>query len=315
MPFVQLVLDWDSTLTTKDTLSVFASLCYEARSSKHSDPKPWSCIVDSYIQDYKEHKEKYVPRSDQRKTIEEESAWLASLVHIERRSYMRFKAENTFFNLNHGELQFGVSKALKDGCLIMRPAWNNLLSLCEQAKINNDQFSIAILSVNWSAIFIRQCLQEAAILSSFADQNVLLQAVDSLPIYANELIQFRVGRGTVASPVEGIHTSTGKAHTLGKIRRNSAIMIYAGDSATDFDCLLAADIGICIRDVGIPSSSQIELISIFDRVGVHVKHLSDIPASLSPLSKRNEHTLSTIWWTDDLAEIATLILQIAQGSE
>ena len=315
MPSIHLILDWDSTLTTKDTLSVLASIGYEAESSKHLDPKPWSCIVDSYMQDYSNHKKDYLPMSDQRKTIEAESAWLASLADVECRSFMRFKGEKLLVKTSLDEIQSGVTKAIKNDRLVMRPAWDDLLALHNQLEISVEDLSFAILSVNWSTIFIRICLQEAVKRSHSPYRNAVGRTVNTIPIYANEIIQPESDPARSICSSESIHTSAGKVQTLEEIKRESSIVVYIGDSATDFDCLLAADIGICIRDSKDLSNSQAELASIFNRVGVAVKPLWNLTASHSPFSERSKHASSKIWYTSDLKDVVALISQIFEHPE
>jgi hypothetical protein len=75
----------------------------------------------------------------------------------------------------------------------------------------------------------------------------------------------------------GLHKAQQKAMDRAHIDRKDLITVYVGDSTGDFHCLLAADVGICVRDEHSPvRSGQIELTDTFKRVGVEVRPLSDL---------------------------------------
>jgi len=50
--------------------------------------------------------------------------------------------------------------------------------------------------------------------------------------------------------------------------------VYVGDSWTDIECLLAADLGICIRDSPM-GSSQAKLAEALTRLGISCLRLKD----------------------------------------
>lgn len=101
-------------------------------------------------------------------------------------------------------------------------------------------------------------------------------------IYANELEDIDGDLGsTGVICVTGDHkiiSSRDKLHYLQESRKVNPYMmkpipiVYIGDSWTDFECLLAADLGICIRSDPI-TSSQKKLKNSLKRVGIRCPHI------------------------------------------
>jgi hypothetical protein len=124
-----------------------------------------------------------------------------------------------------------------------------------------------------------------------------LLKMQNLPIFANEICS------AVATEPEhtrtGMHTGDNKLHVFQNIcRQNPAErVIYLGDSVSDLHCLLAADVGICVRDKPM-SSGQRDLAETLKRVGITVKPLSDIKSGSEPLPMAK-----SLWWTFTLADV------------
>jgi hypothetical protein len=101
--------------------------------------------------------------------------------------------------------------------------------------------------------------------------------MEELPIFANQFIPEDLGFESSRT----IHTSADKYEILQQQRRSqpliesladpnlSTLFVYVGDSSTDFDCLLEANIGIMIQDDPL-SNSQRELQETLQRVGVEI---------------------------------------------
>jgi hypothetical protein len=139
--------------------------------------------------------------------------------------------------------------------------------------------------VNWSRHFISSCLKAAGV------------AVDSSIILANELDGFAEGKpstGQISSDGEmKIIASVDKLKHLEKMRKASAApIVYVGDSWTDIECLLAADLGICIRDEPM-GSSQRKLTEALERLRI----------GCPPLSSSDEADGSQVVWARDFVEI------------
>jgi len=299
MSTVQVIMDWDTTLTMSDTMHTLASIGYSANVSNHKDISPWSHFVNSYSYEYELHEAEYVPNKKNRTTIDAESAWLKSLAQVEQRSFVRFCEEGPFNNVSRTEMNHGTAKACRDGHVKMRPGWDQLISL--GATEIGCKLILTISSVNWSKTFIQEYLREAVYVSKFVDTRALSAVIERMAIHANEILQPNIKYG--------IHTSADKAEILKAERSDDnkpERVIYLGDSITDFDSLLAADLGVCIRSCGKATHGEIELSSTLKRVGVVVKPLKAARA----LQRETKAGKPCVWWTDDLCEVVEFIRQL-----
>ena len=86
-----------------------------------------------------------------------------------------------------------------------------------------------------------------------------------------------------------------------------SITIYIGDSATDFDCLLAADIGICIHDEPM-GSSQRALAETLARFKLNVVHVAE-------MQRLEDLTTPRLLWASNLGEVDAFLshLQTARN--
>jgi thiamine phosphate phosphatase / amino-HMP aminohydrolase len=76
----------------------------------------------------------------------------------------------------------------------------------------------------------------------------------------------------------------------------SGPILYVGDSSTDFDCLIVAELGICVRDEPI-AMHQMELKETLERVGIEVVRLG------AEARARGNETKKIICWVKDLRGI------------
>ncbi|KAL1595939.1 hypothetical protein SLS60_009629 [Paraconiothyrium brasiliense] len=299
---IRVVLDWDGTLTKRDTLHLVSAIGYEH--NRGGNLTPWDDIVQAYLSDYSQHKASYTPSEKERKTVAEESEWLASLKNVERSSIERVKAAGIFKGVTKNDIVSASRSAVHDGKLQLRPGWRKLLSLSESLQQQTlVATSLSIISVNWSATFVRSCLQTALSRSSASDAKVM----GSIPIFANELPLEEVQR----TPY--ICTSADKLARFEEVRReDDCTTVYVGDSATDFGCLVAADMGICVRDDPM-GSGQKELKGILERLGFEVSRLTPVASINSKGGNgvdggdRERRDKQKIWWVADLDEVAKFV--------
>jgi phosphoglycolate phosphatase-like HAD superfamily hydrolase len=302
---IRLVLDWDGTLTKKDTLHLVSAIGYEH--NRAANLTSWDDIVQAYISDYTQHKARYTPSANQRKTVAEQSQWLASLKEVERRSIERVKAAGIFKGVIKQDVVSASRSAVQDGRLQLRPGWKKLMMKCDSPGKQGSTASpfVSLLSVNWSATFIRASLETAFSGCSAPDDTIM----DSIPVYANELPLEEVQQ----TPY--ICTSADKLAKFKEVRgTDESIVVYVGDSATDFDCLVAADVGICIRDDPM-GSSQRELEETLDQVGFETLRLNAETFKISGSSvadgdQRERQGKRIIWWVAGLDEIASFVEEI-----
>jgi hypothetical protein len=315
---IHVVLDWDGTLTTRDTLHLVSSIGFR----RNAPAVSWSDIVQAYLADYAAHEQAYRPPKENRREIADESAWLASLCAVENRSVVRVEKAGIFRGVKEEDVVKAGTDAITNGKIEMRSGWMGLLFHgldVQSAEARSSRVELSLLSVNWSGLFIRSCLLRLVA----ADGSVGLQLdpritmINNLRIQANEIHE--------GAPRHGpeIRTSNDKLSSLRELRSTlvglksqvsqegiqSPLLIYVGDSATDFDALLFADIGICVRDEP-TGSSQKELAETFERVGISIKPLEELRWH-SAATKQDQ---TTVWWTRDLNQVTGLISQITENS-
>ncbi|KAF3041423.1 hypothetical protein E8E11_004827 [Didymella keratinophila] len=257
------ILDWDGTMTRRDTLNALVSI---AASAKPDSPvlEDWKRVSEAYMTDYTEALEKLAPGGRLPMTVEEERRLLRSLRSVEQASLHRVSASGIFAGLTQKLLEEGASNAINSNKVEIRNGFAEFLE-SKQASHHN---TLDILSVNWSRHFISSCLKAAG------------APIDKSSIYANELDGIdsnHVSQGTI-SP-EGdlemtIISSGDKLEYFTHMKeQDKKPTIYVGDSWTDIECLLEADLGICIRDEPI-GSSQKKVAERLEDLGIHCPHLS-----------------------------------------
>jgi hypothetical protein len=308
MTYVQLFLDWDGTLTKHDTILTLSRIGYRVNERKGVETRPWIEIVQAYLNDLKTYTSSYVPPKESRTKIELESQYLASLKDIERSSTNRVAKAEVFAHVSAEDLHVGAKEALQSGGVGMRRGWEKLFPLAPDPKSSTrSSIDVAIVTVNWSATFIWSCLSHAAQASGIDET-----FIRDLKIYGNEVNSKLAESSMRATGVLGsssmVHTSSDKATALRKAIANGEkkaaklgqtyISVYVGDTATDFDALLQASVGVCVRDEPLRGGQE-ELADTFERVGIEVLPLTDI--DLSTLGPK------TVYWTNDLSEVAALL--------
>ncbi|KAF2084244.1 hypothetical protein K490DRAFT_18138, partial [Saccharata proteae CBS 121410] len=289
---VHLVLDWDGTLTNKDTTEVLVKISSLLQDTQlqtgntiqgyqPSEPplsledrhNRWDRVVNAYIDDFSAHADAYRPSKHERSTIDEESAWLASLHEVEDRSVARVQDAGILAGHSHKAVEQLTKEVMNAGAFELRNGWRGLFEACMLDRSSE----VEILSVNWSTYFIETALALAArnSLRRAGHQGLELRKhIEKTKIQANH-VTFGKGRlkGGSGSRTR-IRTSNDKLMRmpLALKKGGTRLVVYVGDSTTDFDALLAADIGICVRDKPL-SNTQKELADTFERVGVDVRHI------------------------------------------
>ncbi|KAI5237163.1 hypothetical protein E4T43_08157 [Aureobasidium subglaciale] len=309
---IHLILDWDGTLTCKDSLSLVGSIAYYANSSKSLPP--WSDFVTGYMNDYTEHATQYYPQSTARTTIDQERQWLASLVPVEDKSVRRVESSGIFKGVKAGHVDHIATSSVRNADLRLRNHWDSLF----RTVLSNPSNQISILSVNWSARFIRQSLLSASSQITLGHRDTLSAYIENIQINSNEISNLDLPEGSDGKLSKdsstGIRTSADKLANMPTSCRqflntssperkpedgDEEVVVYIGDSATDLEALLAADVGICIRDDPI-GSSQRELADTLTRIGVEIK---DIGEGVHKRT-RGEHV---VYWTQDYGDVVKVL--------
>lgn len=310
------ILDWDGTLSQQDTLRFLKDVCVTAQ-QRHRGPtetesavrdgvrEQWDGIVKAYGEDYAAHESTYVPKKEDRSSVEDEAAWLASLVEVERRSVERAEETRIFRGVSKDDVDSVARQAIESGALLLREGWKTLFESTE--------CKITIISVNWSECFIRACLDQAVRSEELGvGGSHILDLVRRMGIHANEIEPLGTGEESTGAlnkkGQNGIRTSRDKLDVLRAIMRNRSEdtalaepVIYVGDSNTDLECLLEADYGVCVRNDPM-TSSQESLYETFRRVGIAVNDLSWLTGRTT--------VGQTVWYAKSFEEIATAIRRI-----
>ena len=312
---IHLILDWDGTLTSSSTLPLIAQIGYDlnASSTQPRSLPSWDSISDAYMADSRAHNAAYTPCAVDRDTVESELAWLESLKDIERESMERVEAAGIFIGVGKEDVRRAAKRAMEEGKVTLRDGWDRLVQAAFQ-----EGGQVAVVSVGWSGEFIRECLQAAmknlnAIQKEQARENIDLDGID---VRANEVLGGKAGRmnryfeegGRKAKG--GIWTARNKRKVVDDVvsaeRDNvSRRLVCVGDSVTDLECLLSADVGVCIRDPDGMISEQKQLDESLQRLRIGCRWIGDMMLNdlAANLSEKQTTSKPSLWWARDLAEI------------
>jgi hypothetical protein len=313
---INLILDWDGTITVKDTMFAYGKIADTRDARLHRElkgSKLFGGFGRAWMDDYASHEEAYIPRSHERKQVAQESAWLKSLSVVETLSAQRVENTEFFTGVTHNDISVAAQDLLDSGDVSLRTGWDEVFWRAQGGAPNSLQpttiSNVSILSVNWSEAFIRASLKAAA--HSVPRSNRLNECFDHLEIAANEIrgiFQPGGSPGQLTDPDHAvIRTSFDKLQNF-KAQRGF-YNVYVGDSATDFDSLLAADLGICIRDDPTGSSAR-TLAETLSRVGYSVRHVDDVDHWQELNTSR-----SNVLWARDFNEILGLLERLQGHSE
>ncbi|KAF2094118.1 hypothetical protein NA57DRAFT_47016 [Rhizodiscina lignyota] len=292
---IHLILDFDGTLTYSDTLAVLGNI-----QPTLTRPKPsltWNEIAVAYIQDYSTHEASYTPRKEDRRTLFQEREWLASLAPIESCSAQRVEEAGTFTGVTSSDIESTARKAVDDGSIKLRNGWQSLLT-------TGHDMDVSIMSVNWSRTFIKAVLLAAG--ARVVDQSRfrLGESLHKLQIHANEIGGLEREGGSDGSLEGEIRTSGDKVRVMKEIglgAEEKPTVVYVGDSNTDLECLVEADVGICMRDVDM-GSGQKSLAETLERLDIDVVPLDEITNQQEEGEGRKQ-----LYWASDFEGIGRLL--------
>jgi hypothetical protein len=319
---INLVLDWDGTITTKDTMFAYGKVAdiRDGRLGRNpTGTATFNGFGKAWMDDYTKHEQNYTPKAENRRHPSQESAWLKSLSAVETYSAERVESSGFFAGVTLEDVSDAAKVLLESGELSLRAGWEDVFSRAFRDSISQSHrdrgipgLGVSILSVNWSESFIRRSLMTAASRASLGGGGGGLEALinGDIKIIANEIsgLQRPDGSsGLLTDPDHAIvRTSFDKLQNF-KIQ-NDSHNIYVGDSATDFDCLLAADLGICIRDAHMGSSAR-TLADTLSRVGYNVRHVGEIE------SWQEVDSESNLLWASDFKEILNLLERLQESDD
>jgi len=320
---IHLILDWDGTLTKRDTLVLVSRIGYRRHAGdSETDIPPWITFGEAWMNDFKKHSQQYTPAAAQRQTVQQERQWLQSLHPVESNSAARVQSSGLFKGVKADDIDGAANSYVRDGELQLRTGWDELMQEVLRPNENPEgnyekpsasgsgtdgpRGEVSILSVNWSRRFIRSSLLAAATsIPENGEGSLPTYIKDRMTISANEMLKSLDSQQSDKVEKE-IRTSADKLSHMpqrcqetlfsGTYREpmdGEPFVIYVGDSATDLECLLAADLGICVRDEPM-GSTQKELAETLRRLDIPSRHVAE------PSTRDPRHRLC---WASNFEEI------------
>ncbi|KAH6689217.1 hypothetical protein F5X68DRAFT_78294 [Plectosphaerella plurivora] len=254
---LHLVLDFDGTITQKDTIGVLADLGQDFQLRQKADISPtWAQIVDEYGRDHKEHLSEYQPASHQRASLEDELVFLRQLRSVEHRSLRRVEQSGLFRGLDQATLEQGGRDALRNGAIEFRDGFADIM-----AAASHNKWHVSVLSVNWSTSFLRGVLEGYRIHDYVANE---IQPDGKIIGPAH------LGAAWQDSPMMTCEDKREALVSLLLRQGTSATsMVYFGDSTCDIECLTLG------RGVAVALDQSSSLMKTLARVGVDVPAVAD----------------------------------------
>ena len=311
-PRIQLVLDFDGTITAEDTTAIIGGRCLEkARElalpgpAPEQLPKDMSYYSRQYFQEYKEWRESSTSSSPERKTIEEEVSYLSRSRQVELNSFLRVR--DAVYRVPGGITAFKHEKCLRDDFMMKagREAVRSgevkvrdpdaLKSLTARAHAEGNRWGI--LSVSWSRRFILGVLAESGILEQDSEEEVA-KSIKSNELLAPLNSTENGGYDILCSAIDKklafeilLSEWNTDQHLNGSVQQgkadsdNALVTIYVGDSSTDIGCLASATIGLYICT----DSTTDSVVQTLNRVGTRCLPLSQLQASNDPMPAQNRN--------------------------
>ncbi|KAK4521033.1 uncharacterized protein ATC70_004022 [Mucor velutinosus] len=209
-----ILIDFDQTITTQDTIGPLGKFGV----SYTHNPKPWSYFVDSYLEEYRQHRDHLpdVPKGDFKAFVKQ----LDSYQPIERASQVRVSQHKVFEGLTRHTLTQQANALRAD---YLQPG------VIDTLQAYRDQ--VRIISLNWSKDWIQGFLQELD--------------VPKHHIFSNDLEFDAVSDKCTGNILPAILTAGDKQRVINTFRQHYKT-IYIGDSLGDIEALVEADVGIII---------------------------------------------------------------------
>lgn len=304
------ILDFDGTITQRDTLDALVNIAATQKPTANV-PHVWKNIVQAYLSDYDATLKHLLPDGERPTDVPGERVLLSQLKAVEQRSLERVCASGIFTGLTREAMRAGAADAVAKGSVQARSGLQDFLRALKDRiqQQMGTQDVVDVLSVNWSQRFIAGCLaalcpevdlrtpskpseyQNIEKTTNVANGQAITLPAAKQPdadlivnVYANELEGLSSN-----SPSTGIIAAKGEhkiisspdklVYMLGNRKENPHTtelipVVYIGDSGTDIECLLEADLGICIRDVPM-TSSQKQVKETLERLGIECPHISE----------------------------------------
>ncbi|KAF3769208.1 hypothetical protein M406DRAFT_249122 [Cryphonectria parasitica EP155] len=270
-PF-QVILDFDGTITERDTIDNIGRAVLEWRRSPEGGgtdvTAEWQRIVDGYIRGLTAYDDSQ-PSEEQRTTVGQELAYLRGRRAMEEASLRRVRESHFFTGLAAQEQLYEAGQRDRE-----TKATTIRQGFSEWIKTLKEDFdpapSIHIVSVNFSASYIKGVLQpwlqdiSSVIANEVQSDGNISAALDcSAQILGKDSSAFTVSEDKLAITK---HLST---------KPPGPIRYYFGDSTTDLECLI--EYGGYVLD----SEGGGSLVRALRRLGHRVPHTTECTSTLA----------------------------------
>ncbi|KAG9246818.1 hypothetical protein BJ878DRAFT_495484 [Calycina marina] len=290
-----LILDFDGTITTADTITGLAKAALSHRKIALSE---WDVLVAAYFEDFKAHVAQS-KSAEERRTLEDEIEYLRCLRAAELASFNRISESKLLSTLTPSTWSTLGATTLCTNSVTLRPGFSRLASL---------PVPYSVLSVNFSADWVRGIIGfEVEIVANHVDEAGVIHG----PNFGDALCTSR-------DKLSALKGMIARSKEMGKGEK----VVYVGDSPTDLECLLEPGvIGIIItgpvevRDEdGIWPKST--LVKTLDRIGMQCLPISNSEA-ISYGSVEEVNLGRVVYWAQDFNEIldSPLFMNVGLGSE
>ncbi|KAK5685738.1 hypothetical protein LTR17_026972 [Elasticomyces elasticus] len=286
----------------------------------------WSDLGGAYMNDYHAHKAAHYPKSDP-SDHNDYIKWLDSLRPIEYASAQRAMDTEHFRGVRSSDVEAHAKEAIEAAKVTLREGCITLLLMFVPDGtdyVPPAGSKVSIISVNWSESFIRWALYHyhSVVLGSSrfndAERCNLLNYISNMEIHTNEIHGLDHPQGSSGRLNGCIRTAREKCHYLPPARKycqeplrdeqDLPLVVYVGDSGTDYECLRNADVGIWLHDCRDES--------VKDRFRETFQPLNMMEATPSHVSKAKtmDHCGGETWclWARSLADVGDYLEQLGE---
>ncbi|KAI6088013.1 haloacid dehalogenase-like hydrolase-domain-containing protein [Hypoxylon rubiginosum] len=261
---MSIFLDFDGTITAKDTVGDLANFALRVRAAEGEDlKKAWDEVVARYVDDHSAHVHGYRPSSDDRYLPDQEIDYLRRMKHVETRSLGRINDCRLFRGISAAAFRDAGRDLVADGTIKLRPGFQRFV----RDRIAQG-WRVWVLSVNWSAAFIAGACGELPGVEVIANE-VREDGAVAGPDVLNPL-----GTDNKSPEPRNLTNSRDKLDAMEAVLSVEGLAgkpsVYFGDSTTDLECLLVVGRGFVVSD-----REDSSLLKTLRRIGKDVPHIRD----------------------------------------
>ncbi|KAK2610423.1 hypothetical protein N8I77_003853 [Diaporthe amygdali] len=281
---LELVFDFDGTITEDDSIAwvLDAALSYHKANSSpetyHSLANSWRRVVESYVADLDAYHRCFCPatQADDSTPLDVARNHFSNdqRRQIERASLSRVQDAGLFCGVPLEYLFQSGHKHREQGTIKLRRGFPDLVHLIRSHSAVPEASDVQILSVNWSASYIRGVLTQEDISSVIAnDINPADGSISALSVTADD--------NTSEGWPNVLTVGSDKLSALRCLYRRQqrtkpglpVEIVYFGDSTTDLECLLEFGGIVISPEAGISGSAGDLLRVLRAKLNYHVPHV------------------------------------------